>query len=79
MPQPVTYQVTAVAPDIQFSPSGQQIPGKALTIETSTGYRGTVFVPSTLLGDTDRVKALIESEVSQVVAAQAIAGSVPGS
>lgn len=78
MPQQVTYEVTAVAPDVQFSTAGSQIPGKQLTVVTSTGYTGTVFVPSSLLGDLDRVRALIEDEVTKVTAAQAIKGTVPG-
>lgn len=78
MPAPVTYKVTAVAPDVQFSPGGSQIPGKQLTIETSTGYTGTVFVPTTLLGDLDRVRALIEDEVGKVAAVQAVTGTIPG-
>ena len=78
MPAQVTYKVTQVAPDIQFGPTGSQIPGKQLTIETSSGYSGTVFIPSSMLGDLAAVQATIESEVSQVAAVQAIAGSVPG-
>lgn len=79
MPQPVTYQVTGVAPDVQFSVGGNQIPGKQLTITTSTGYTGTVFIPSSVLADLDRVRALIEDEVGKVTAVQQIQGTVTGS
>lgn len=78
-PAPVTYSVTGVAPDVQFSPGGQQIPGKQLTITTSTGYTGTVFIPSSVLADLDRVRAMIEDEVSKVAAVQSVKGTVPGS
>lgn len=75
-PQPVGYEVTGVAPDIQFSAGGSQIPGKQLTITTTTGYTGTVFVPSSVLGDLDRVRALIEDEVGKVAAVQAVKGTI---
>lgn len=78
MPAPITYQVTQVAPDVQFGPGGNQIPGKQLTISTSTGYTGTVFVPSSMLGDVAAVQALIEAEVRAVAAVQAITGAVQG-
>lgn len=79
MPQQISYEVTAVAPDVQFSPGGQQIPGKQLTITTSTGYTGTVFVPASMLGDLAAVRLLIEAEVQQVAAVQAVKGAVGGS
>ena len=78
-PAPVTYEVTSVAPDTDFSTAGSQIPGKRLTIVTSTGYTGTVFVPSTVLSDLTRVQSLIEDEVRKVAAVQAIKGTVTGS
>ena len=78
MPQQVTYQVTSVAPDVQFGPGGNQIPGKQLTITTSSGYTGTVFIPSSQLGDVPAVQAAIEAEVRQVAAVQAITGTIQG-
>lgn len=78
MPAPVTYKVTQVAPDVTFGPGGQQIPGKQLTIETSSGYTGTVFIPASVLGDLAAVQATIEQEVSKVAAVQAITGTIPG-
>lgn len=79
MPAQVTYKVTQVAPDVQFGPTGSQIPGKQLTIETSSGYTGTVFIPSSMLGDLAAVQATIEQEVGQVAAVQAITGAIQGS
>lgn len=79
MPAQVTYKVTQVAPDVQFGPGGNQIPGKQLTITTSSGYTGTVFIPSSMLGDLAAVQATIESEVGQVAAVQAITGAIQGS
>ena len=78
-PAPVTWQITSVAPDTDFSAAGSQIPGKRLTITTSTGYTGTVFVPSTVLSDLARVQALIEDEVRKVTAVQALKGTIAGS
>jgi hypothetical protein len=78
MPPQVTYQVTQVAPDVQFGPGGNQIPGKQLTISTSTGYTGTVFIPSSMLGDLAAVQATIEAEVRAVAAVQAITGAIQG-
>lgn len=78
MPGSVGYTVTAVTPDVQFGPTGQQIPGKALTIETTTGYTGTVFVPAAVLGDLDAVRQIIEQEVALVAAAKGLTGTVGG-
>lgn len=78
MPPQVTYKVTQVAPDVQFGPGGNQIPGKQLTVSTSTGYTGTVFIPSSMLTDLAAVQATIEAEVRQVAAVQAITGAVQG-
>jgi hypothetical protein len=76
MPAPVTYQVTAVVPAVQYGSQGQQIAGKTLTFTTSTGYEGAVFIADNVLGDVDRVKAAIEAEVRIVAAAQQIAGTI---
>jgi hypothetical protein len=76
MPAPVTYQVTAVVPKVEYGSQGQQVAGKSITFATSTGYEGTVFVADSILGDVDRVKAAIEAEVRIVVAAQQIAGTI---
>ena len=78
MPPQVTWKVTQVAPDVQFGPGGTQIPGKQLTISTSTGYTGTVFIPSSMLGDLAAVQATIEAEVRAVAAVQAITGAISG-
>ena len=78
MPPQVTYKITQVAPDVQFGPGGNQIPGKQLTVSTSTGYTGTVFIPSSMLGDLAAVQAAIETEVRLVSAVQAITGTVQG-
>lgn len=77
-PPSVTYQVTQVAPDVQFGPNGQQIPGKQLTISTSSGYTGNVFIPSSMLGDLAAVQATIEAEVRAVAAVALISGTVQG-
>lgn len=78
MPPPITYKVTQVAPDVQFGPGGNQIPGKQLTITTSTGYTGTLFIPASMLGDLAAVQATIEQEVGLVAGVQSITGTIPG-
>lgn len=75
---PVTYQVTTVTPETQYTPTATPVPGKQVGYTTSSGYAGSVFVPDTVFGDTSAVQQLIEAEVAQVVAAQAIAGTVGG-
>ncbi len=74
----VTYQVTAVAPETQYNQLGTAIPGKRLTITTSAGYEGTVFVPDSVFGDLAAVQEAVEGEVRRVAAARAITGSVAG-
>lgn len=73
---PVGYQVTGLSPAVDFGPGGNQTPGKTVTFTTTTGYEGTLFVPSSVFGDPSAVQAMIEAEVRQVVAAQQIAGTV---
>jgi hypothetical protein len=75
-PGTVGYTVTAVTPSVDFGPTGGQIPGKTLTFTTTTGYEGTLFVPTSVFGDIPAVQAMIEAEVAQVIAAQQIAGTV---
>lgn len=77
-PAAVSYEVTAVAPDTQFSPTGPAVAGKRISIKTSTGYEGSVFVPAAVFADAGAVRRLIEGEVKMVVAAQQIAGTVSG-
>jgi hypothetical protein len=79
MPKPVSYTVTAVSPSVDYGPTGSQIPGKTLTFTTTTGYEGTIFIPSSVFPDLATVQAMIENEVRLVAAAQAITGTVTGS
>jgi hypothetical protein len=76
MAQDVTWEVTAVTPYTDFNAAGQSVPGKQLTISTSTGYTGTVFVPSSVLGDQGAVQEIIENEVRLVAAAKALSGTI---
>lgn len=77
MPQQVTYQVTAVTPYTDTDPAGNITPGKRVSVTTSSGYEGTVFVPQALMGSPGAVQALIEGELGQVAAVQAIRGTLP--
>ena len=77
-PAPITYKVTGVTPETQYTPTATPIPGKRVTYATSTGYDGSVFVPDTVFSDVAAVRQLIEGEITQVAAAQAITGTLPG-
>lgn len=75
---PVTWEVTAVAQDTQYSPTAAPIAGKRVSFTTSTGYAGTVFIPDSVFGDLDAVRQVIDGEVAKVAAAQVITGTVNG-
>ena len=75
---PVVWKVTAVAQDTQYSPTATPIPGKRVSFTTSTGYDGTVFIADSVFGDLDTVRRIIDGEVMQVAAAQAVTGTVGG-
>jgi hypothetical protein len=73
---PVTYKVTTVTTNTQFTGAATPVTGKTVSFETSIGYIGTVFVPDGVFSDQAAVRALIEDQVKLVAAAQMIAGSV---
>jgi hypothetical protein len=75
---PVTYTVTAVAPETQFTSTATPLPGKRVSFSTSAGYDGGVFVPDSVFSDTAAVRDLIEGEVRKVTAALALTGTVTG-
>ena len=75
---PITYKVTGVTPETQYTPTATPIPGKKVTFQTSTGYEDAVFIPDTVFGDLDAVRQVIEGVITQVAAAQAITGTLPG-
>jgi hypothetical protein len=74
----ITYEVTTVTTDTQFTGSATPVTGKRVGFTTSTGYIGAVFVPDGVFGDLGAVQTLIEAEVRKVAAAQAIAGTITG-
>lgn len=74
----VTYKVTGVTPDTQFTATNTIISGKRVAFSTSTGYAGSVFVPDGVFADASAIKSLIEDQVRLVAMAQQINGSVPG-
>ena len=75
---PVTWAVTAVAQDTQYSPTAAPIPGKRVSFSTSAGYDGTVFIPDAVFGDLDAVRQVIDGEVTKVAAAHGLTGTVNG-
>lgn len=77
-PAPITYKVTGVIPDTTYTPTATPIPGKKVTFQTSTGYEDTVFIPDTVFSDTAAIQQVIEGVITQVAAAQAITGTLPG-
>lgn len=74
----ITYQVTGVTPDSEFTTANTVVPGKRVAFSTSSGYSGSVFVPNSVFADQAAVRRLIEGEVRVVAAAQAITGSIGG-
>ena len=77
-PAPITYQVTGVTPETQYTPTATPIPGKRVTFTTSTGYEDAVFIPDTVFGDPAAIRQVIEGVITQVAAAQAITGTLSG-
>ena len=73
---PITYKVTGVTQDSQFTGQATPVTGKRVQFSTNTGYDGAVFVPDAVFADAKAVQALIEGEVRLVYAAQMISGSV---
>lgn len=72
----ITYKVTGVTPDTNFSGTATPVTGKRVAFSTSTGYEGAVFVPDAVFADASAVRGLIEGEVKLVAAAQAITGNI---
>lgn len=75
---PVTWEITAVAQDTQYSPTATPVPGKQVTYTTSIGYAGTVFIPDSVFGDLTAVRQVIDGEVAKVAAAHGLTGTVNG-
>lgn len=75
---PITYKVTGVTQDSQFTGQATPVTGKRVAFSTSSGYDGAVFVPDSIFGDVSAVQKLIEGEVRLVAAAQSIAGNITG-
>lgn len=73
---PISYMVTGVTPDTQFTGAATPVAGKRVAFSTTTGYEGAVFVPDGVFGDLTAVQSMIEGEVKKVAAAQGIAGTV---
>lgn len=74
----ISYQVTTVTPDTQYSPTSSPIPGKQVAFSTSIGYSGSIFVADSIFGDTAAWRSIIEAEVRKVAAAQQMTGTVSG-
>lgn len=75
---PITYKVTGVTQDSQFTGASTPVTGKKVSFSTSTGYEGSVFVPDASFSDASQVRALIEDQVKLVAAAQSITGTLTG-
>lgn len=75
---PISYTVSSVTPDTQYGPGATPIPGKQVAFTTSIGYTGSIFVADSIFGDTGAWRAIIESEVLKVAAAQQVTGTIGG-
>lgn len=73
---PITYKVTGVTQDSQFTGQATPVTGKRVQFSTNTGYDGAVFVPDAVFADANAVRRMIEGEVKLVAAAQTITGSL---
>lgn len=76
MDTPVTWKVVSQQQTQQFDPNGNPINGKNVTIETTTGYKGSVFVPDSVYSQPDQVKELLANEAKSVVAVHGLTGTV---
>ena len=74
----ISYNVTNVVPETTYGPTATPINGKRISFTTSIGYDGSIFVPDSIFGDASAWRAIIESEVLKVAAAQAVTGTVGG-
>lgn len=75
---PITYKVTGVTQDSQFTGQATPVTGKRVAFSTSSGYDGAVFVPDSIFSDVAQVQRMIEDQVRLVYAAQNITGNVTG-
>lgn len=75
---PVTYKVTGITPDTEFTGSATPVTGKRVAFSTGSGYNGTVFVPDSIFADASNVTRMIEDQVRLVAAVQNISGTVNG-
>lgn len=75
---PITWKVTSVTPDTQYTATATPVPGKRVAFTTSIGYDDAVFVPNTVFADTSAWRQIIEAEVTKVAAAQAVTGTIGG-
>lgn len=75
---PVDYRITSVTPETKYTATATPIPGKVVAYSTSTGYEGSAFVPDTAFGNLVTVRQIIEAEVRQVAAVQALTGTIAG-
>ncbi len=75
---PVTYEVAGVTQETKYGLNGTPQPGKNVTVKTSDGYQGTIFIPDSIFGDPVAVRQAIEGEVRAVSTAMLIKGTVNG-
>ena len=75
---PITYKVTGVTQDSQFTGASTPVTGKRVQFSTSSGYDGAVFVPDSVFANAREVQKMIEDQVRLVAAAQAISGNITG-
>lgn len=75
---PITYKVTGVTQDSQFTGQATPVTGKRVSFTTSSGYEGSVFVPDSVFADHSAVRKMIEDQVKLVATAMGISGTLTG-
>lgn len=68
------WSVQGLTPDIRFIPGSGPLEGMTLTFVMSSGVTGTVFVPTAILADTDRIAALVQQRVAELHAIHTLSG-----
>lgn len=68
------WNVQGLTPDIRFTPGSGPVEGMTLTFVTTSGVTGTVFVPTNLLADTERIAGLVQQRVAELHAIHTLSG-----
>ncbi|MGH7743513.1 MAG: hypothetical protein ACREQ5_01645 [Candidatus Dormibacteria bacterium] len=74
--EPTTYTIVSSIPTTDIQPGGNLVSGQRFQYQTSNGITGFVFVPQSIMGNVSAVRALIETDVTQLVNVHKLTGQV---